>query len=70
MTRYLIRIIKYRWDALSKAVKHKPICSKSVFLTEEPTLNQLKTVLNLLTTKLSTNPEAGNSPDKEEMKLD
>ncbi len=53
MPHYLIRIIKYYWNPLTKGVKHKPVFSKSVFLAEEPSQNLLKEVVDLLTTQLS-----------------
>ncbi len=55
MTHYLIRIIKYHWNPLTKVVKHEPVCSKSLFLAEEPTLNQLKSAIKLLSKELSKN---------------
>lgn len=64
MSNYLVRIIKYYWNPLTKAVKHEPVCSKSLFLTEEPTLNQLKEALDLLAIEISENLGANNSIDK------
>ena len=54
MTLYLIRVIQYHWDPLKENVHQRPIISKSISLTKEPTLEELKRVLDLLSTELST----------------
>lgn len=49
MTHYLLRIIKYYWDPLTKSVKHIPIASKSITLPEDHDVNAANYILSLLT---------------------
>jgi len=53
MTLYLIRVSQYYWDPVKKNVHQHPLISKSVSLKKEPTLEELKRVLSLLTIELS-----------------
>ena len=53
MTLYLVRISQYYWDPIKKNVHQHPLCSKSISLTKEPTLEELKHALGILAKELS-----------------
>jgi hypothetical protein len=54
MKHYLIRVIKYCWNPLTKSVQQKPVASKSISMPKDLDANTIKNVLNLLTKELST----------------
>jgi hypothetical protein len=54
MEHYLIRIIKYYWNPLTKSVEHKAVASKSISSPNNLDVNAVKRVLNLLSKELTT----------------
>jgi len=54
MEHYLIRVIRYYWNPLTKSVQHKPVASRSISVPNNLDVNAIKRVLDLLTKEFTT----------------